>query len=122
MKFTVASTGVVTGIEYYSTPANRGTHVGSWDSWTASASPGRTFPSSTRVGWLSADFTKPVAVQAGKSYVASYLAPQGGYAVTENFFTSPYTSDGATFPRNAGVWQVRQWRLSHGRSGRPTIS
>lgn len=113
VKFTVASTGVVTGIEYYSTPANRGTHVGSlWDS-DGKRLASVTFPSSTRSGWLSADFTKPVAVQAGKSYVASYLAPQGGYAVTENFFTSPYTSDGATFPRNAGVYK-------YGSGGYPT--
>ncbi|GAA5201495.1 DUF4082 domain-containing protein [Microbacterium jejuense] len=113
VKFTVAAAGVVTGVEYYSTPANGGTHVGSLWGPDGKRIAKATFPASTKSGWVSVSFATPVTVQPGKTYVASYLAPKGGYAVTENFFTKARTAGGVTFPKNAGVF-------AYGTGGFPT--
>ena len=39
-----------------------------------------TFTNETATGWQQANFASPVAVTAGTTYVASYLAPNGHYA------------------------------------------
>ena len=113
VKFTVAAEGVVTGVEYYSTPANGGTHVGSLWGPDGKRIAKATFPTSTKSGWVSVSFATPVTVQPGKTYVASYLAPKGRYAVTENFFTKARSAGDVTFPKNAGVY-------AYGTGGLPT--
>jgi len=73
--------GRVVGIRFYKAAANRGRHVVSL--WTADgnllaqASP----RVETASGWQRADFPKPVAVDPGKFYVASYHAPGGHYSI-----------------------------------------
>jgi hypothetical protein len=40
-----------------------------------------TFTGETGSGWQQANFSTPVAITAGTTYVAAYFAPNGGYAV-----------------------------------------
>ncbi len=40
-----------------------------------------TFANETASGWQQVSFSEPVAVQPGTTYVVSYHAPNGGYAV-----------------------------------------
>jgi hypothetical protein len=42
---------------------------------------------STTAGWQQASFSYPIAITAGTTYVASCLAPKGGYAVRSGAFT-----------------------------------
>ncbi|MEJ1921984.1 DUF4082 domain-containing protein [Microbacterium sp. KHB019] len=105
VKFSVASAGTITGIKFYSTPSNKGKHTGSLWSQNGTRLATLTFPTVKTTGWVSATFSKPVAVKAGQSYTASYLAPAGGYAVSEKFFTQAKSNAGVTFPKNAGVYQ-----------------
>lgn len=37
-------------------------------------------------GWVRADFAAPVALQADRTYIASYFAPAGGYPADHDFF------------------------------------
>ena len=79
--FTVDQPGYIDGIRFYKSAANTGTHVG--DLWTSTgANLGQvTFSNETASGWQQAMFLTPVAVTPGVTYVASYLAPSGHYAV-----------------------------------------
>jgi hypothetical protein len=53
-------------------------------------------------GWQTATFATPVAVTGGKTYVVSYLAPQGHYSTSSGFFASAYTSGDLTAPATTG--------------------
>ena len=80
--------GWITGIRFYKGSGNTGTHVGSL--WTANGTLlGQvTFTNESATGWQQANFSSPIAVTAGTTYVASYLAPNGGYADDSNYFAS----------------------------------
>ncbi len=64
-----------------------GTHVGSL--WTAGGAllARATFTGETASGWQEVSFDSPVAVTAGTTYVASYFAPVGGYALNAFYFS-----------------------------------
>jgi len=82
VQFTPAAGGWIAGIRFYKGPGNTGTHTG--ELWTASGTLlGKvTFTGESASGWQEADFSAPVAVTAGTTYVASYFAPNGGYSYT----------------------------------------
>ncbi len=88
VKFKSDSNGWITGIRFYKGAANSGTHVGSL--WTATGTLlGQvTFTGESTAGWQQANFPTPIQVTAGTTYVASYFAPHGGYAVTSGAFAS----------------------------------
>ena len=90
VKFTADTSGAITGIRFYKSAANTGTHVGSL--WTASGTllASATFTNETASGWQYATFSNPVAITAGATYVAGYLAPNGHYAATGQGFSSPF--------------------------------
>ena len=86
VKFRADVAGFITGIRYYKSAANTGTHIGSL--WTdagvklASA----TFAGETSSGWQVVTFNAPVAVTANAIYVASYHTNTGHYAATGGYF------------------------------------
>ncbi|PRY32039.1 Ig-like domain-containing protein [Pseudosporangium ferrugineum] len=97
-KFVPASSGEIVGIRFYQGPGNSGSHTGTL--WSATGSQLRkvTFPSSATVGWQTALFDSPVAVTGGTTYVVSYFAPNGRYAITTNFFNSAYSNGPLSAP------------------------
>jgi hypothetical protein len=98
MAFTTARNGVVSGVRFYKGAGNGGTHTGSLWSATGTRLATVTFSGETPTGWQTASFGSPVAVTAGTTYVVSYLAPQGHYSDTPNFFSSPLTNGDLTAP------------------------
>jgi len=88
VKFTAVVNGWITGIRFYKGAGNTGTHIGSL--WTASGTLlGQvTFTGESATGWQEADFSSPIAVTAGTTYVASYFAPNGGYAADSAAFAT----------------------------------
>ncbi|MFC9560133.1 DUF4082 domain-containing protein [Agromyces sp. NPDC056965] len=85
--FTSTTNGEVTGIRFYKGAGNTGTHTGSlWDAATGQRLATVTFAAESPSGWQQASFATPVAIQPGREYVASYLAPNGNYAYTSNDF------------------------------------
>ncbi|NYE35529.1 hypothetical protein F4692_000633 [Nocardioides cavernae] len=111
MAFVPSQDGTVTGIRFYKGTGNTGTHTGSvWD-----ASGNRlgqlTFANETATGWQSASFTTPVTVTAGQTYVVSYLAPNGRYSATPQYFAAPRTVGPLTAPANTNG------RFRYGASG-----
>ena len=84
--------GQITGVRFYKSALNTGTHTGTLWSSTGQALATGTFTGESASGWQSLQFAQPVAVTAGTSYVASYLARNGHYAASSGFFAQPYTN------------------------------
>ena len=91
VKFRASQSGTVTGIRFYKGSGNTGTHTGSLWSRTGTRLGTATFGGESATGWQQATFATPIAVTAGTTYVASYFAPAGHYAVSENYFSAATT-------------------------------
>ena len=89
VKFRSDVSGLVTGIRFYKGTLNVGTHEGAV--WTATGDllGTVTFSAESTSGWQTAYFTSPVAIAANTTYIASYLAPNGGYALTTSGLSTP---------------------------------
>ena len=85
VKFKSDVSGTVTGIRFYKSSRNTGTHVGNL--WTASGTKlaSATFTNETASGWQTVTFGSPVAINANTTYVASYFAPAGHTARDEAY-------------------------------------
>ncbi|WP_447008702.1 DUF4082 domain-containing protein [Saccharothrix sp. DSM 118769] len=78
--------GEVLGVRFFKGAGNTGTHTGSlWSSTGLLLSTG-TFTGESSSGWQTLTFTTPVVVQANTTYIVSYYAPNGRYAVTGGYF------------------------------------
>ena len=80
--------GVVTGIRFYKSSTNTGTHTGTLWSNTGTKLATATFTSETASGWQEVTFAQPVAITANTLYVASYHTNVGHYSVSEDYFLS----------------------------------
>ncbi|HEY7120917.1 MAG TPA: DUF4082 domain-containing protein [Solirubrobacterales bacterium] len=88
VKFRADFDGSVTGIRFYKSAANIGTHIGSLWSATGQRLAQATFTGETASGWQTVTFASPVTVTAGTTYVASYFDPSGHYSATSSGLTS----------------------------------
>lgn len=88
LRFTPTQDGFVSGVRFYKGSGNTGTHTGSL--WSASGQrlATVTFSGESASGWQQATFTTPVSVTSGQTYVVSYTAPNGHYAVSSYAFSS----------------------------------
>jgi hypothetical protein len=88
VKFRADTAGSVTGVRFYKGSGNSGTHVGHL--WTAAgANLGTvTFTAETATGWQTATFANPIPISADTTYVASYYAPVGRYAIDVGAFAN----------------------------------
>ncbi len=85
VKFTTDTFGTISGIRFYKSSKNTGTHTGNL--WTSTGQLlGRvTFSGETASGWQQASFSQPIAISPGTTYVASYFAPAGHYSQDEGY-------------------------------------
>jgi hypothetical protein len=104
VQFTPDENGWITGVRFYKGTNNTGSHVGSlWDS-SGDLLGQVTFSSETATGWQQADFAAPIAVTAGQTYTASYLAPDGGYAADAGGLASAVVSGPLIAQADGGVY------------------
>jgi len=87
VKFRSDISGYITGIRFYKSAKNTGTHSGSLWSSSGTRLATATFSSETASGWQQVSFSTPVAINAGTVYVASYHVNGGHYSVDVNYFT-----------------------------------
>ncbi|RFB81096.1 DUF4082 domain-containing protein [Methylovirgula sp. 4M-Z18] len=101
VKFQASSNGQITGLRFYKGPQNTGTHVA--DVWSSSGTllASATFTNETPTGWQQVNFTTPVSVTAGTTYVASYHTNSGDYSASPNLFATALTSGPLTAPSNS---------------------
>src|SRR5262249_22570680 len=92
VKFRSDVAGTITGIRFYKSAGNTGTHGGNlWSTAGATAGARRatvTFTGETASGWQQMNFGTPVAIQPNTVYVASYFAPNGHYSATLDYFAT----------------------------------
>ena len=110
LRFSPTVSGFVTGVRFFKSAANTGTHTGSlWDS-SGTRLATVTFTGETASGWQTATFTSAVAVTAGQTYVASYTAPNGHYSAASLYWSyrgrsaGPLTVSGGFGATPAGVY------------------
>ena len=86
VKFRADASGFITGVRFYKSAANSGTHVGNLWSSTGTLLGSATFTSETQSGWQTVNFATPVAVTANTVYIASYHTNTGHYSATAAAF------------------------------------
>ena len=82
------TSGYITGVRFYKSTANIGTHVGNLWSSSGTRLASATFTSETASGWQQVNFPAPVLITANTNYVASYHTNAGHYSEDDNFFAS----------------------------------
>jgi hypothetical protein len=104
LKFQAGTGGFITAVRFYKEPDNTGTHTGSL--WAADGTllATGTFSAETASGWQELDFSAPVAVTAGTTYVASYHTNAGHYAQTQSGLASAVTNGPLTALASGGVY------------------
>ncbi len=92
MTFTTTIPGYITGVRFFKSANNLGTHVGNL--WAANGThlAQVNFSAETPTGWQTAYFPSPIAVLANTTYIISYHAPQGRNAADNGAFTTAVTS------------------------------
>src|SRR3954447_5678214 len=92
VKFQASTNGTIAGIRFYKGPQNTGTHIG--DLWTSSGTllASATFTNETASGWQQVNFSSPVPITAGTTYIASYEAPHGEYSADGSYFANSVTN------------------------------
>jgi Domain of unknown function (DUF4082)/Secretion system C-terminal sorting domain/Bacterial Ig domain len=88
VKFRSSAAGNITGVRFYKTTGNSGTHIGELYSSTGTKLASATFSGETTSGWQTVTFSSPIAIAANTTYIASYFSSAGNYTGTANYFTS----------------------------------
>ena len=94
VKFKADVNGQITGIRFYKSTTNTGTHTGTlWRCSNTGCTTGTklataTFTGETGSGWQQVSFATPVNITANTVYVASYHTDQGHYADDTGYFAT----------------------------------
>jgi hypothetical protein len=88
VRFYADTSGTISGIRFYKSAPNTGTHIGNLWSSTGTLLASATFTSETASGWQQVNFSAPVAITANTAYVASYHSTIGHYAGDASYFTT----------------------------------
>ena len=94
VKFSSDISGYITGIRFYKSSANTGTHVGNLWSSTGQLLDTATFSNETASGWQQVNFATPVQITAGTIYVASYHTNVGHESDDLGYFAGQGANDG----------------------------
>jgi Domain of unknown function (DUF4082) len=103
VKFRANVNGLVTSLRFFKERPNTGTHVGHL--WTGNGTllATATFVGESSSGWQEVKLSRPVAIMAGVTYIASYHAPRGRYSFTQGYFNKPRSSGPLTAPASGAI-------------------
>ena len=88
VKFRSSVAGFITGVRFYKTTGNSGTHTGELYSSTGTRLAQAVFVNETATGWQTVSFSTPVAISANTTYIAAYFSSAGNYVGTANYFNA----------------------------------
>ena len=91
-------------MRFYKEADDTGAHTGSLWTSTGTLLASGTFTGETASGWQELDFSSPVAVTAGTTYVASYFSSTGHPASTAQGLASAVTNGPLTALAGGGVY------------------
>ncbi|WP_104481886.1 DUF4082 domain-containing protein [Actinokineospora auranticolor] len=101
MRLTPTADGYITGVRFYKTAGDTGTHTGTlWSGAGALLATG-SFSNETSSGWQTLTFSTPIQVTANQTYVVSYWGSTGHYGYTAGFFNNPHVNGPLTAPATA---------------------
>jgi len=103
MRFRSSIAGFITGIRFYKTSGNKGTHIGELYSNTGTRLAQATFTGETTTGWQTVSFSSPVAISANTTYVAAYFSSQGYYVEDNLYFQNSGVTNGNLTALKDGV-------------------
>jgi hypothetical protein len=103
VKFRSDAGGWITGLRFYKSGSNTGTHVGSLWSSTGTLLGQATFTGETASGWQSVTFPGGIQINPNTTYVASYHTNAGFYAADASFFTANGVDSGPLHALKDGV-------------------
>jgi hypothetical protein len=104
LQFQANSSGKVVGVRFYKESDNTGTHTGTLWSSTGGLLATGTFSGESASGWQELDFSSPVAITAGTTYVVSYHTDAGHYAITSSGLASAVSNGPLTALASGGVY------------------
>lgn len=85
LKFQSTVAGYITGIRFYKSAGNTGTHIGQLYKGDGTLLASVTFVGETTSGWQVAQVTPAVPILANTTYITAYFSPNGFYSYTSNF-------------------------------------
>ena len=94
VRFTSDITGYITGVRFYKSAQNTGTHVGNLWTTTGTLLASATFTNETASGWQQVSFSRPVAITAGTVYIASYHTNTGQFSADTGAFAGSEIGNG----------------------------
>ena len=94
LRFDSNIAGYVTGVRFYKSSENTGSHTGYLWTTTGALLGSVTFTNESASGWQQANFATPIPINANTMYVISYWSPAGYYADDAGYFaTSGVTNE-----------------------------
>ncbi|MDZ4090955.1 MAG: DUF4082 domain-containing protein [Arthrobacter sp.] len=104
VRFASDSPGQITGIRFYKSAGNTGTHTGGLYTAAGQQLAAVTFTGESSAGWQTASFSQPVDIAANTEYVAAYRTPTGVYSATPGAFNTGVTSGPLRTAPGAGAF------------------
>ncbi|WP_427007122.1 DUF4082 domain-containing protein [Pseudarthrobacter sp. H2] len=86
VRFSSTTDGTVTGVRFYKSAGNTGTHTGTLFTASGQQLATVTFANESTSGWQTAYFNQPVAMTANTEYIMAYKSTTGAYSATVNGF------------------------------------
>jgi hypothetical protein len=119
VKFRSDTNSLISGVRFFKSASNAGTHVGNL--WTIAGTllASATFVNESPSGWQTATFATPVTLAAGTTYVVSYHTNVGHYSVDSAYFGSVGV-DSAPFHAPDSVSVGGNGVYAYGPTGFPT--
>ncbi|WP_367765957.1 DUF4082 domain-containing protein [Arthrobacter sp. HS15c] len=100
--------GTISGVRFFKSTRNTGTHIGSVWSESGQRLATATFTGESATGWQTATLSPPLAITANTKYVVSYFAPQSHYAQDAGYFyNNPSPSGGMNVTDSAPLHFTR---------------
>jgi hypothetical protein len=114
ISFKADTNGYITGIRFYKSAANTGTHVGNLWSSSGTLLASATFTGESASGWQQVNFSNPVAITANTVYVASYHVNTGHWSASWNYFASSGVDNAPLHAPANGTGGVPNGRYAYG--------
>lgn len=113
--------GYITGVRFYKSSGNTGTHTGSLWSANGTLLAQATFSTETASGWQTVSFATPVPVTANTVYIVSYHTNTGNYSVNNYYFLTGLTNGPLTAFADSAVTSGNGVYI-YGAGGFPTFT
>ncbi|MCU1518999.1 MAG: hypothetical protein JWQ75_3720, partial [Pseudarthrobacter sp.] len=104
IRFSSTTDGTVTGVRFYKSAGNTGTHTGTLFTASGQQLATVTFANESTSGWQTAYFNQPVGVTASTEYIVAYKTTTGTYSATVNGFGSGLSAGNLRASSDAGAY------------------